>query len=438
MRPITRLRLCLAVFTAGCVGLVSEAAAQTPSGPSRLKVFLDCSTTTTNNNTNNRSNNSNASCFAEFLREEANLVEYVREPAEADVHVIVTASTTGGGGRERVVSFIGNGRFKGTDRALKALSESGDTEDTERRRLAAVLKIGLLGYMAQDGVSTDLEINVEQASARRAGQPETDPWNKWVISVQGSVSTQVEETNRELQLQGRVGADRITDTWKLTTGLEIDYRREDFDLDEDEPLRAIRSEREFDGLLVRSLGEHWSFGTFLSIDSSSFENIALRSTGGAAIEYNFFPYSSYTRRQLRVNYAIGPYRARYVEETLLGKTEETTARQQASMTLDRREPWGSLRSEFEVSTFLPQWSKYRLEVDGQVDVRIARGLSFTLEGSASRIRDQLSLPRRGATPEEVLTRVRRLGTGYEFQLEVGLRYTFGSIFSPIVNPRFGQ
>ena len=60
------------------------------------------------------------------------------------------------------------------------------------------------------------------------------------------------------------------------------------------------------------------------------------------------------------------------------------------------------------------------------------------ELNASRIRDQLSIPARGATDEEVLLRLRRLQSGYEYSLSVSLTYTFGSIFSSIVNPRFGQ
>jgi hypothetical protein len=65
-------------------------------------------------------------------------------------------------------------------------------------------------------------------------------------------------------------------------------------------------------------------------------------------------------------------------------------------------------------------------------------LSVQGELSGSRIRDQLSLPARGATPEEVLLRLRRLRSGYEYRFQLSLTYTFGSIFSSVVNPRFGQ
>ena len=401
-----------------CV-LPSSAFAQDANG--RLKVYLDCN-----------------NCFGDYIREEVDMVEYVRDPAEADVHIIVSRSDTGSGGIERAVALIGVGRFKGMDFKSRAISQSSDTEDTQRQRLATAITIGLLNYLSSDGVKGGLTVEVEQTAQPGQAGPVTDPWNFWVMSLQGSVAMAGEESSRQLDLEAQLGADRITDEWKITTGLEIEYRREDFDLDEDEPLRAERNQREFDALVARSLNDHWSLGGRARIDSSTFENIAIRTFIGPAIEYNLFPYSQYTRRQLRLGYAVGPYYARYLEETLYFTMSEKMAQQQASVTLDQREPWGSLQAEVEYSTFLPDASLYRIQLEADVNVRLARGLSLSIEGSTSRIRDQLSIPRRGVTPEEVLLRLRRLRSGYEYDLQIGLTYTFGSIFNTIVNPRFGQ
>jgi hypothetical protein len=69
---------------------------------------------------------------------------------------------------------------------------------------------------------------------------------------------------------------------------------------------------------------------------------------------------------------------------------------------------------------------------------VVRGLSISAEVMASRIRDQLSRPRRGATPEEIFLRLRELQSGYQYGLQFSLTYSFGSIFSSVVNPRFGS
>ena len=94
--------------------------------------------------------------------------------------------------------------------------------------------------------------------------------------------------------------------------------------------------------------------------------------------------------------------------------------------------------KWSASQYLHDPELSRLEADGEVSWRVARGLSVTAEVNASRIRDQISLPRRGATPEEILLELRELQSGYEYHVSFGVTYTFGSIYSSIVNPRFGQ
>ena len=64
------------------------------AGPAqvRLQVFLDCS-----------------DCFADYLREETGFVDFVRDRATADVHVIITNTSTGSGGLEYVITLTDSG-----------------------------------------------------------------------------------------------------------------------------------------------------------------------------------------------------------------------------------------------------------------------------------------------------------------------------------------
>jgi hypothetical protein len=61
-----------------------------------------------------------------------------------------------------------------------------------------------------------------------------------------------------------------------------------------------------------------------------------------------------------------------------------------------------------------------------------------MDGSVSRIRDQLYLKAGDATDEEILLRRRQLATSYRYRFSVGVTYTFGSIFNNVVNPRFRE
>ena len=415
------IALFLALIVLDAAAAASQA--QPPPAPSsgRLRVFLDC-----------------RGCFQDFLRDEIDFVDYVRDRTEADVHVLITESGTGSGGQEFTIALIGQGRFAGVEQTLRSTSERSETEDSRRQKLATTLTVGLLGYVARAGLPPDLGVSVRRGGAGGPVQPADDPWNFWVFSIRGDASIDEEESSRDVEWSGRASVDRVTADWKISFGGEYDHSSQTFDLDEEDPVVSLRLERQFNWLIVKSLGDHWSVGARGEVESSTFGNTAWQVQGAPAIEYNLFPYSAYTRRQLRIQYSIGSQRVKYVEETLFGRLEETLGRHELSATLDRREPWGSLEVRAEWSNYLHDFGKYRLEADGDVSIRIARGLSVNFEGGASRIRDQLSLPRRNATSEEVLLRIRQLRSGYEFSVSAGFSYTFGSIYSSIVNPRFGN
>jgi hypothetical protein len=389
----------------------------------QLRVFLDCE-----------------SCFADFLRSEITFVDYVRDRAEAEIHLLITRIPTASTGQEYTAEFIGSGRFDGTTRSLKANTTSGDSEDTIRRQIANMVRLGLLAFISAEGVPSGMRLEVELGSEQARPAVAGDRWNNWVFSLRGSASIDAEESQRQIEVSGGVSADRITPDWKITLGAEIEHQRERFNIDEedDEPFEATRREQDFNWLVVKGLGEHWSVGAMGDVESSTFENTELGVSASPAIEYNLFPYSEYTRRQFRMLYGVGPRYANYYEVTLFDETEETRVQHEVSATYDQRERWGTLEARVEWSQYLHDLDLSRLEMDGEVSLRILRGLSVNAEVGASRIRDQLSLPARGATPEEILLRLRELSSGYEFQFAFGITYTFGSIFSSVVNPRFGQ
>lgn len=406
------------IFTA--IANAAPLAAQ-DAAAARLKVFVDC-----------------GNCYADFLRTEVAFVDYVRDRTEADVHLLITRAETGSGGTEFTLAFLGGARFPQAAETIKTVTGSSDTDDIVRRQLSTAVRVGLLRFVTREGVPPELAVTVQLGADEERPAAGEDGWNHWVFSLRGSASFDGEESSRQRQLTAEISADRITPDWKITLGSEIDHEREEFDLDEEEPVNVERRERDFNWLAVKGLGEHWSLGARGDVESSTFDNMQLSLSAAPAIEYNVFPYSMYTRRQLRALYAIGVSRFDYYETTLFGKDEETLAQHELSATFEQRERWGSLEARVEWSQYLQDLSKSRLEADGEVSVRLARGLSLAAEINASRIRDQLSLPARGATEEEVLLRLRRLQSGYEYRAGASVTYTFGSIFSSIVNPRFGR
>lgn len=155
-----------------------------------------------------------------------------------------------------------------------------------------------------------------------------------------------------------------------------------------------------------------------------------------AIEYNVFPYSESTKRQLTFNYTIGVDRFDYEQETVFSKRSETLLDQALNVYLDLKQKWGTSNTTFHVSHYLNDVGKNSMSVDHWMNVRLFKGFSFNAGGGVSRIHDQLYLPKRGASDEEILVRRLQLATSYSYFFVGGFSYTFGSIYNNVVNSRF--
>jgi hypothetical protein len=103
--------------------------------------------------------------------------------------------------------------------------------------------------------------------------------------------------------------------------------------------------------------------------------------------------------------------------------------------------WGSIESSLTGSVYLKDlkdFTKNRLTWRFEIDVRLYKRLTFDIEWRVSMIHDQIFLARGGASFEEVLLRRKRLETRWDYSLEFGFGYSFGSLRSKVVNPIFGN
>ena len=381
------------------------------------KVFFDCH-----------------QCDMDYIRTEITFVNFVRERKQADVFVMVTIQSTGSGGREYTLDFIGQNGFVDIRNTLKYITRWGDTDDEQRRGLVRVLKVGLVPYAAKTAVGDFINVNFERKVSPMAV---VDLWNSWVFNVGMNMNLRGEKQKNFSAINGHLSINRVTAVSKLRLGLSADYNNSRFQL-EDTNISSASDSQSFSGLYVVSLDEHWSVGSWLSFYSSSYNNIAFSINPSPAVEYSFFPYSESTRRQLRVLYRVGYSYNKYMEETIFDKIRESLLGQTMTMTLEIKEPWGNISSSLQGSNYFHDLGKNRLEFWGGLNLQLWKGLSLGLYGQYSRINDQISLPKAGASLEDILLQKRMLATNYNYGFSVGVSYTFGSIYSNIVNPRFGR
>jgi hypothetical protein len=408
--------------------LSNATAQQAPAGdsvpaPNKLRVFLDCHV-----------------CDFDFMRTEISFVDYVRSRQDAQVQILATDQETGGGGTEYTLHFIGLRELASLSDTLKHVAAPGTSRDDLRRGLARTIRLGLVRYYAHLGQASRFEITYTpptNAAAADAKGPSTDRWNLWVFRISASGYGSGEKSNNFASVNGSVSASRTTEMWKTSLTSHGNYGQSRFILGDGSKFNSYSHSYGVSDLIVKSLGPHWSAGQRASWRSSTYLNQKRAVRFAPAAEFNFFPYSQSTSRMLTLQYSTGINHFTYQDTTIFDKISETRGDQTLIASIDLRQPWGSVSSSLEGAAYLNDFSQRHLVFFNSLDLKLFKGFSFFSFGQLSLIRDQLYLPRGNLTDQERLLRRRQLATSYQYFVQLGLSYSFGSIFNNIVNPRFG-
>jgi len=414
----------LTVTALALVLLVSHAEAQGPPPPppgqeEPLRVFLDC-----------------WRCDMDHFRREVPFVSYVRDRMDAQVHVLVTSQATGAGGMEYTFNFIGLGEYEGQNDTLTVTSRPDDTDSETRADLVRVFKLGLVPFLARTAIGQRIDVAYMEP---RTGAPSVvgpeDPWDLWVFSIR--VGGEMEGASRESSgsFDGSLSASRTTEALKMEFRAFGDWSRDRFEYEEGESETFNSRNYEIQGLTVWSLSPHWSWGVTGSASGSTRYNQSLAIRGGPAVEYNYFPYSESTRRAVTFLYKMEAVSFDYEEITLFQKTSETRLTHSLEVGSAFNQPWGEFDLSFQASNYLDNFDQHRIEFRSSVEIRLFRGLSLDIRGSAARVKDQIYQPLEDIPIEDILLRRRELGTDYEYSIDVGFNFTFGSMFNNVVNPR---
>ena len=409
--------LCAVVTGAACV----FGSSLQQQRPATINVFIDCA---------------DYWCDEEFFFTELHYVNHVRDRKDADVHILITSQRTGGGGLEFTLNFIGLRQYAGREDTLRYVASQRATEDEIRRGLVRHMAIGLLPYLAHTKVLERVSVTYTAPPETTAAQKVVDPWNYWTFSARLSGYSSGEKSYKTYTLRVRLSADRVTEHWKIRLSLVDSYSEDRYSIGDSYSVVNIQRSASGSALVVKSVGAHWSVGGTSSLGFSTYGNLDLRVRTAPAVEFDFFPYSQCTQRLLTMRYSLGAQRCHYHEETIFFKTAENLFDQSLEVSYVVKRPWGSISASTEAAHYLHDFGKYHVQLSTSLEWRVFKGLRISVGGYVTFLRDQLSLPRRGASLEEVLLRQRELETSYNYFVSCGLTYTFGSIYSAVVNPRF--
>jgi len=372
---------------------------------------------------------------SDFIRKEIPFVNYVRDIKDAGVYIISTSQNTGSGGKEYSYFFVGQEKYEGMRDTLSFVTGPDETTEGKREKEVNILKMGLMRYVAKTPLSKYMKISFSEPLKETVS---TDKWNSWVFrsSIYGYL--QGEKISKSRYLSGSLTANRITEDWKINLSSSISQSEDRYIIDDTTTIRGTSSSNSFRALIVRSLNDHWSFGGTTRFNSSLYNNNQFSFSIMPGIEYDLFPYSESTRRQLRLLYTIGYNYVDYIDTTIYDKTKENLGIHSISASYAVVQSWGNIDVSISYSNYLHDWSKNNLSIFGYLSLRIAKGLSVTLVGSAAMVHDQLGLVKEDIPVDQILLQRKELATQYQYFTSFGLSYTFGSIYNNVVNPRFGN
>jgi len=370
----------------------------------------------------------------DYIRKEIPYVNYVRDIKDAGVYIISSSQNTGSGGREITYFLVGQNENNGMRDTLSFSSSPDETQDEIRIKEVRTLKMGLMRYVAKTPLSDYMNISFSEPLSETIS---TDKWDSWVIRSSFNGFLNGQQSYKSTYLNGSLSVSRITKDWKININTRYNYSVDKIDI-EDETITSDNQRKSLNALIVKSISDHWSYGGSFYIGSSSFSNLDLSTTIMPGIEYDLFPYSESTRRQLRLLYSIGYNYVNYSDTTIFNLIREGHMQHSFSAAYEVVQKWGSIDVSMEYSNYLHDWSKNNLSLDGYLSLRIAKGLKVTFGGGASLIHDQLGLVKGGATAEEILLQRKELATQFQYFTSFGFSYTFGSIYNNVVNPRFGN
>jgi hypothetical protein len=403
----------------------TDSAARDTTQNSALRAYLDCQ---------------ESGCDRDFLVTEMKWVNWMRERLDADFHLLVTSEVTGSGGQRYTAVAIGQKRYAGKADTLSYTANPNDADDIRRRGLLRVLSQLLLPYAAKTSLGERLTVSFAAPNGSSAGTnaPAKDRWNFWTYSISANGFANGEKRQSFGNFFDDIDANRTTEAWKIRLNGNFSYDQSSFSLSDGTTYTSLQRTFGVSALSVKSVTPHWSVGGRASANRSDYYNTNLNATVAGAVEWDYYPYEQFSRRKFTVLYTLGMQQYRYRETSIYDRDEETRPLHTLNLGLTARQPWGSANVSLTGSQYLNALKYNNVGISGGVDIRAGKGFSVNLSGSASRVRDQLYLPRGEATNEEVIARQQSLSTNFRYFVFAGLRYQFGSIFNSVVNPRFAS
>lgn len=374
-------------------------------------------------------------CDNNFLKNEINYVNHVREQGLADIQLFIYRNRNANNGNRYSLDFIGKNKFSEKELSLILDTNPRLTQDEVRNALKRKIDIGLLYFLVNSDISNNIIITYDSIiNNNESYEQSSDKWKNWVFQSAGEVNFENETSRKESNIRIELDADKVTDKIKLQFDVDFEKSNNTYE-NQDNIFLSKRNRKSFGVKSIWSINNKWSAGFNTGASGDTYQNIDFRHYIMPAIEYSFFPYSEFVRREMVINYRIGYGYRNYIEETIYNKLEENVYLHQLAFETRFRQPWGEIYTNLRAKAFLQDPSKNSFRLDSWFSIRVFEGLAVRFGGEIELIRDQLSLPKGNASIEDLLLQQQEIATDFRSEFRIAIGYTFGSAFNNYLNSR---
>lgn len=368
---------------------------------------------------------------ADHIRQSINFVDFVNDPATADVHLIVIREATGSGGYNYTVWFNSLSFEQIDDFNLSVYTLPDETIHQTRSLLTNAIVKGLLPFFNEVSASEDYEVKVVPKSTVPENEL-NDRWHNWVFRLSTTGGFDYEESKNGYNYTTTLKADKVTEKLKINNYLYFTERVTNYD---EGNYQYRYNYKYMYTKAVFSLSEHWSTGGTLYAYQSSYYNTRWSVSYLHAIEYNFFPWKESNKHMLALAYSAGFESLAYYEKTVMGKMQESLPIQKIYLTSQIIQSWGDISLNLTGSQYLHDISLYNLSASTDLSFRISKGLSLTVRFTAESVHNQIYIPESSYSLEDILLNNLALPSRFELSGSLGISYRFGSIYNNVVNKR---
>ncbi|WP_298367446.1 hypothetical protein [uncultured Lutibacter sp.] len=395
----------------------------------KLKLFLDCDY-----------------CDVSYIQQESiKYFEFVRDQKYADVHIMVRTQTNGSGGFEHELEYFGKNYYEKAYNKHSFSTVPTNSFSENRDLMLQNIRMGssiflykhydryesLIDYSSNnenDSISKPKPVTVNNIESK-------DKWNSWVFSIGVNGGYSGQETSENSNFGVNFSMKRVTDKNKFLIRTSYDNRKSDYDYG-DFKISSTNKTIDVNIYDAFSISNHWSVGAFLEGGRSTYANQKLYIKFKPAIEYSFFDYKQSATKQITLSYRVGGVNYNYDEKTIFNKDEEFLWEQSAELSGSVQQKWGSVNGSIMYDSYLNDSSLNAFNFRLSTNFRITSGLTFNISGDYAITKNQINLAGGDLSLDELLLSQKQVNSGYNFYTRVGLNFSFGSMFSSVINPRF--